>query len=292
MLTRDLMVPSLFSSRGRFGSFFDDFSMPQSSIQQTDKAVNVELAVPGFKENEVNVTLDGNLLKVEAQHKDDQHHEEKDSQGRIISRSKKWSSSRIYDSFRLPSGLNLGGMTKTVQDGKLQLSIPKLAITDRPAQQQPQAQQQQQQQQLQQQRPLYLTQWPPKVDTKEDSDGKHITYSVFLPGAMKENIRINIENSNLYLTIVEHGAGHAFNTCDTCSTQERRSDQWSRYSEEQRTREWPNYINNQCTRFNERSCVIRLPYGTTADDVSAKFENEQLQLCIEKKQHWGPVNIQ
>jgi HSP20 family protein len=251
---------------------FSDLTMPHSNIKQTDTAVNVELAVPGFAPDDINVEVDGHLLKIQAQHKGKGIHEEKDSSGKVIGTSKFTSSSEIYESFRLPPGLDLSGMSKNVQDGMLHLTIPKLAIEDRPAQ----------------------LVWPPKVHTEEGKDGQHILYTITLPGVQKENVRINIENSNLFLTVVEHAPGHNFDSCGTCSTnsQKQQQEQQHGHLDEQRKKEErARRINEQCNKYCERSCVIRLPYGTTADAVDAKFEGHQLIITVQKRSRSGVVSI-
>jgi len=41
---------------------------------------------------------------------------------------------------------------------------------------------------------------------------------------------------------------------------------------------------SQCSRFTERTIVIRLHYGANAESINAKFDNEQLTFAV-KKQH-------
>jgi HSP20 family molecular chaperone IbpA len=281
MLTRSTLLPSLFTAP-RFGSgaldlwdptfgmdwgWDNSFTQMPSHIEQTDTAVNVDLSVPGFKDNEVQVTVDGNLLRINAEHRDRQEQDEKDPSGRVVGHSKRWRSENVSESFRLPSGLNTEGLTKQIDNGVLRISIPKLAITDRPHQQQGQ-------QQLQHRHRYTSLAWPPHVTQTESHDRNSIIYTIALPDVRKEDLRINVENSKLYLTLTEHDDGHAFDTCSRCNRDPESKKEWK-----------------ECTRFSERSSVVRLPFGTTADDLTAKFEHDALIVTVNHRgrSHYIPI---
>jgi HSP20 family molecular chaperone IbpA len=221
--------------------FDDTFQHLQPSrIEQSDNAVDFELSVPGFRDDEVQVTVDGNLLKIKGDRSSRDHKAEMDEQGRVISSWKSNSYSSLSESFRLPYGLNTSGMTKNIENGVLKVHIPKLAIADRPAQQQQGTQQQPQQQQQLQQQPQSMQQgasskqssnqaqrgtqqhvmmmWPPRVTTERMKDGNTLQYTVHLPNVRKEDIRLNVEDNKLYLTIAEHFNDHMPESCTDCGT--------------------------------------------------------------------------
>lgn len=295
MLTRSLMVPSLLSSplfsspdlfranRAFADSFFDDFRgvdfprFAQPTVEQTDDGVHIDVAVPGFKENEVSVSVDGHLLKIHAEHADKKEEERKDEHGKVVAHRKAQSSSTVHESFRLPSGLNVPAMTKHVSEGMLKLTIPKLAIADRP------------------EAPKHAQMaWPPKMTSVNSEDGKHTTMTIELPGVKKEDVVLRVENSYLessylYVTVVEHEDGHSFDKCATCAAHGKQVQKTAHNEGGSATRE--QYREGQCTRFCERSCCVRLGHGTTADCVNAKFENEKLVVTVEHKPRSGIVSL-
>jgi HSP20 family protein len=276
--------PDLFRSHRAFAdSFFDDFrgvDFPRfapPTVEQTDAGVHIDVAVPGFKENEVSVSVDGNLLKIHAEHAEKKEEEKKDEHGKVVSHRKAHSSSTVHESFRLPSGLNVPAMTKQVTDGMLKLTIPKLAIADHP-----------------EAAKRAQMAWPPKVTTVDSGDGKHTTLTVELPGVKKEDVRLRVENSYLessylYVTVVEHEDGHSFDKCATCAAHDSQVQKMAPNDSTGASRQ--QYMEGQCTKFCERSCCIRLGHGTTADCVNAKFENEKLVVTVEHKPRSGIVSL-
>jgi HSP20 family molecular chaperone IbpA len=366
------LVPSLFSSLVM--PRMDEFSQMQPHFEQTDEAVNIDLSVPGFKENEVEVFIEGNLLKVRGEHNDQATKEEHLPNGSTF-HSKRYSSSNIVESFRLPAGLSMQGMTKRIEHGVLHICIPRLAIADRQQDVQPLMQPQQ-------------TSWPPAVTMQEAADMKRIVYTIPLPGVRKEDVRVNVAHHNLYLTVSDH-ANHDAAACSECKKHQEVGEEVKRthadlhektrtllaetnvrtadcascaahLSELQNLRQRSQAMEDahigkavdplhcvscaamkaeildhierdkrmrdvhggcptcvkrgqvtdeykssnaaytkahadlphtQCSKFAERSIAIRLPYGTTAENITAAFDNGALTLTIENKHHMSHVHL-
>ena len=71
--TYDELVDELF----RTGSHCNDTSLvPAANIYETDREYRIEVAVPGFKRDQINVTLDDDLLKLHASAPSEQKKEE------------------------------------------------------------------------------------------------------------------------------------------------------------------------------------------------------------------------
>ncbi len=94
------------------------------NIYETDDEVVVEAAVPGIPESEVNVTVEGNVLNITAEHEDTQ--EEKDKKKTVYKSTRQ--SSFSY-STSLPRVVDGSKARAEVEDGVVKIYIPKTAET-------------------------------------------------------------------------------------------------------------------------------------------------------------------
>lgn len=97
-----------------------DFLAPNLDIAETDREYQVSLELPGVDENDVDISLSGNILTIKGEKKAE---EKKD--GKNYHRVE-----RSYGSFQrsltLPDEVNADKITATFQQGVLHLTVPKL----------------------------------------------------------------------------------------------------------------------------------------------------------------------
>lgn len=109
-------------------NFFDDdfLNWPdlsdstQMDVYETDSAVVVEAAVPGVPEDSVDVTVEGNVLTISANHEETD--EEKDKKKVVYKSSRKTSFSY---STSLPRTVDSTKAEAEVENGVVKITIPK-----------------------------------------------------------------------------------------------------------------------------------------------------------------------
>ncbi|MGD8590269.1 MAG: Hsp20/alpha crystallin family protein, partial [Chromatiales bacterium] len=114
-----------------FDHSFQDFHdlspqgiMPgNANVSLEDQGNNyvVKADIPGAKENDIQVNLDGRLLSISAQTQGSQ--EQKTDNGKVI-REENYASS-FQRAFTLPTAVNAAGMHSQFHDGVLTVTIPK-----------------------------------------------------------------------------------------------------------------------------------------------------------------------
>lgn len=81
-----------------FFSRFAETSMPAINVKETKSAFKLEVSVPGFDKEDVNVGVDKNILTISA--KKESSHKEKGDDEKIL--REEFTSSSFYRSFTLP----------------------------------------------------------------------------------------------------------------------------------------------------------------------------------------------
>jgi HSP20 family protein len=99
-------------------------SMPSVNIRETDKAYELEMAAPGYKKTDFNISIENNMLTVSAekqqeQQKGDEHYTRREFGYESFSRT-----------FNLPANTNEDDINARYEDGILKLSINKKGIAD------------------------------------------------------------------------------------------------------------------------------------------------------------------
>jgi HSP20 family protein len=89
-------------------------------MYETDDEIVVEAGLPGFKPNEVDVQVTGNVLTIKGEHKE----EKREETASYIYQERRHGSS--HRSVTLPSEVNVDKAKAQFEDGVLKLSIPKL----------------------------------------------------------------------------------------------------------------------------------------------------------------------
>lgn len=118
-----------------FPAFFNRFGRPFAlsdmtpgeislDITENDKDYQVRAAIPGAKKDDIRVSVDGNLVSISAEVKQDK--EEKKG-GRVVVRESSYgSASRV---FTLAHDIDGNAVVAKLEDGVLKLTLPKRAGT-------------------------------------------------------------------------------------------------------------------------------------------------------------------
>ncbi|NOZ07703.1 MAG: Hsp20/alpha crystallin family protein [FCB group bacterium] len=111
---------SSFTGDPRFTGVFDDFSLsPSLDLEEKDGNYIMKINLPGAKNSKINVTTDGNQLKVEAE----TNEEDADSTGNFFRRERY--TGRFERSVTLPNDADTGKLKTRFEDGVLTITIPK-----------------------------------------------------------------------------------------------------------------------------------------------------------------------
>lgn len=122
----------LKKSNTAFPSLFDEFfrddwlpsfinnkvTTPAVNIKETDKGYQLEVAAPGMKRNDFSVSMDDNMLTIEAERKEE-HEDKNDKYTR-----KEFSYNSFSRSFQLPEGVMTDKVSATYKDGVLLVELP------------------------------------------------------------------------------------------------------------------------------------------------------------------------
>jgi HSP20 family molecular chaperone IbpA len=88
-------------------------------ITESEASIFVKAAVPGFKAEDIEVSVDGDVLIVSGA---TQKNEEKPDENTVM---REWTSNRFYRRLTLPSEVMAEGVTANLNNGMLELTLPK-----------------------------------------------------------------------------------------------------------------------------------------------------------------------
>ena len=88
-------------------------------IRQTDEAFTIEASVPGFTPDEVEVTLDENVLTIRGEHRSD----EQTDRGGYVRRERQLAS--VYRQVGLPAEVRADEITAGFENGVLTITVPR-----------------------------------------------------------------------------------------------------------------------------------------------------------------------
>ncbi|HWY37217.1 MAG TPA: Hsp20/alpha crystallin family protein [Bacteroidia bacterium] len=94
-------------------------SLPAANVSETGNEYKIELAVPGFKKEEMKVSLENEVLTISAENKI-----EKEEKTKKFTR-KEFSYGSFTRSFQLPKAVNSEKIEAKYENGLLKLGIPK-----------------------------------------------------------------------------------------------------------------------------------------------------------------------
>lgn len=112
---------------GDFGRELDDWFRAEREvllpvpieIKESDKEVTVSAAVPGFKPEQIEVSLKDNILILSGEKED---RSEREDENTIV---KEWKSNRFFRQISLPAAVEAAQADATLRDGILNMTIPK-----------------------------------------------------------------------------------------------------------------------------------------------------------------------
>ena len=99
-------------------------NLMKTDIRETDNSYELDIDLPGFKKDEVQVELEDGYLTIRAQKGLDK--DEKDDQGRYI-RQERYAGA-MSRSFYVGDGITVDDMKEKFEDGILQISVPKTTV--------------------------------------------------------------------------------------------------------------------------------------------------------------------
>ncbi len=132
-----MMMPSIFGEKF-FDDFYDDFeneffgrknplygkhskNMMKTDIRETDHSYELDIDLPGFKKEDIDVTLENGYLTISTSKGIDK--DEKDNDGKYIRRERY--SGSMSRSFYVGEGITHEDIKAKYEDGILKLSMPK-----------------------------------------------------------------------------------------------------------------------------------------------------------------------
>ncbi len=132
-----MMMPSIFGEKF-FDDFYDDFeneffgrknplygkhskNMMKTDIRETDNSYELDIDLPGFKKEDIDVSLENGYLTISTSKGIDK--DEKDNDGKYIRRERY--SGSMQRSFYVGEGVTHEDIKAKYEDGILKLSMPK-----------------------------------------------------------------------------------------------------------------------------------------------------------------------
>ena len=125
-LARSAAALRPFESLGRvFEDLFDlpltgGTQTPQIDIKETDKTVEVSVALPGVDKKDISLDLTENSLAISCERR-----EEKEKKGEGGYTLREQSYGRFYRAFTLPAPVKTGEAKASYKDGALKITMPK-----------------------------------------------------------------------------------------------------------------------------------------------------------------------
>jgi len=110
------------STRPTEGSFMSAFEFtPPADVYEDESKITLKMEVPGIKQEDLDIHIDGNTLSVDGERKVEQ--DEKRENFRRVERQY----GSFSRSFELPSSADCDKISANFQDGILQIEVPKRA---------------------------------------------------------------------------------------------------------------------------------------------------------------------
>lgn len=114
------MLP-LFFNQEDLNTFFEQQTLPATNITENESQYMIDIALPGFDKENINLEIHKGVLKVSANKEN--KFEEKNSNEKIIRREFKTSS--FSRAFTLPDNVEMEGIQAEQKNGVLSIFLPK-----------------------------------------------------------------------------------------------------------------------------------------------------------------------
>jgi HSP20 family protein len=120
-------LPSIWD--GWFGDFFDHAPLPAAfsndlpavNVKETEKAWELEAALPGMKKEDISIQIENGLLSIHAESRSQKENKEK------AYTRKEFSYQSFNRSFRLPENADEDAIEASYENGVLELILPKIS---------------------------------------------------------------------------------------------------------------------------------------------------------------------
>ncbi|MCC8180441.1 MAG: Hsp20/alpha crystallin family protein [Planctomycetes bacterium] len=126
MRRRSNTLPGLFRRMwdpDMFEAFMqNDASMPAMNVVEKANEFAIDISVPGFNKEDINVSVDKNVLSIKAESKKED--EQKDSEDRII--RQEFMQTSFERNFSLPDNVDTGKIAAKQENGVLKITLPKM----------------------------------------------------------------------------------------------------------------------------------------------------------------------
>lgn len=114
-VVNDLLGPDWFGGT----NWVPKVSTPAVNVKETETEFKLELVIPGFNKDEINLEVDKDLLRITASHE-----EEKNVEDEKYTR-REFSVSSFQRTFQLPESVNDDGISADYKEGILHVTLPK-----------------------------------------------------------------------------------------------------------------------------------------------------------------------
>jgi len=118
------LFPSLFNSyfNDNFFPNFNEGNLPAVNVSEDEKSFIIQLSVPGFTKEDINVEIDNDVLKISASTEESK--EEKDENQKVL--RQEFRKSSFKRSFTIPENVDVENILASQNDGVLTISLPKM----------------------------------------------------------------------------------------------------------------------------------------------------------------------
>ena len=112
--------PSLLDPLKQAGARLADYFSPSADAAADDDAYQIEIELPGVKQDDIDISLNDNVLTVKGEKRSEREEKTKEY----------FFSERLYGafqrSFKLPNDVSVDGISADFSDGVLKITLPKL----------------------------------------------------------------------------------------------------------------------------------------------------------------------
>jgi HSP20 family protein len=113
-------------SLGAVGALTTAGLSPSIDVTETDKEIEITAELPGLERQDVEISLEDDVLTIRGEKKMPADAEDKNKNYHLTERSY----GRFYRAFQLPVGIDPASVEATMSNGVLKIKIPKPAHTD------------------------------------------------------------------------------------------------------------------------------------------------------------------
>jgi HSP20 family protein len=127
-LSREMsrLLEEFSRSLGGVGALMTAGLSPSIDVTEADKEIEITAELPGLERQDVEISLEDNVLTIRGEKKMPAHTDDKNKNYHMTERSY----GIFYRAFQLPVGIDPASVEATISNGVLKIKIPKPAHTD------------------------------------------------------------------------------------------------------------------------------------------------------------------